>query len=264
MTDVPDYLSLARLDGRSFVVFGAGAGMGRQAAHALAQAGAQVACADQDPALAEQVAGELGGLAIAADATRREGVARVFEKAQALGPVSGVVDVIGAALIGPLSELDDAGWDRQFDLVLRHAFLVLQIGAQAIARAGGGTVVFVGSISGVRAVPDQSAYGAAKAALHHLVSCMGVELAAAGVRVNAVAPGWVRTPRLEQRLGTEAWAAVDRMIPRGSAGVPAEIAAPVLFLSSPMSSYVTGQVLVADGGLTAAAPHPDVFAKEIK
>jgi NAD(P)-dependent dehydrogenase (short-subunit alcohol dehydrogenase family) len=257
---VPDYLGLARVDGRNFVVLGAGAGMGRQCAHALAQAGARVACVDVDARLATRAAREVHGIPLTADATIRQDVERTFADAEAaLGPVSGVVDVIGVASVGTLLELDDAGWNRQFDLVLRHAFLVLQVGAEAIRRAGGGTIVFVGSISGVRWVERQSAYGAAKAGLHHLVACMGGELGPSGVRVNAVAPGWVRTPRLDSRLGEEVWEEVGRAIPRGSVGRPAEIAASVLFLSTELSSYVTGQVLVADGGLTSRAAQPDVF-----
>jgi NAD(P)-dependent dehydrogenase (short-subunit alcohol dehydrogenase family) len=258
---VPDYLARLRLDGRNFVVVGAGAGMGRQAAHALAQAGARVACVDQSAELADAVAAELdGAVGIAADVTVRAEVERAFAEAgERLGPLTGVVDVVGVATIGPLADLDDAAWDRQFDLVLRHAFLVLQVGAAALREAGGGTIAFVGSISGRRWVPDQAAYGAAKAALHHLVESMGGELAAAGIRVNAVAPGWVRTPRLVERLGEEAWGRIDATVPRGSAALPAEIAGPLLFLSGDLSSYVTGHVLVADGGLTAGAPHPQVF-----
>jgi NAD(P)-dependent dehydrogenase (short-subunit alcohol dehydrogenase family) len=257
---VPDYLALGRLDGRRIVVIGAGAGMGRQAAHALYQAGARLACVDLDPGLAASVAGETDGVPIAADITDRAEIGRVFEQAGAeLGGVDGVVDIVGAATIGPLAGLDDAAWDRQFDIVLRHAFLVLQIGAGAVAEAGGGTIVFVGSMSGVRSFAGQSAYGAAKAGLHHLVSCMGAELAASGVRVNAVAPGWVQTPRLNDLLGEAAWDQVARVVPRGSPARPSEIAGPLLFLSSELASYVTGQVLVADGGLTATTPHPDVF-----
>lgn len=257
---VPSYADQARLDGRGFVVFGAGAGMGRQSAHALAQAGAKVACVDQDAESAARVAAEVDGAAVTADATDRGSVEAAFAAAaEAVGPISGVVDVIGVATIGKLADLDDAGWDRQFDLVLRHAYLVLQVGAEALRGAGGGTMVFVGSISGERAVPDQTAYGTAKAALHHLVRCMGFELAAEGIRVNAVAPGWVRTPRLVERLGAEAWRTIDAKIPRGHAATPAEIAAPILFLSTDLSSYVNGHVLVADGGLTTTAPHPEVF-----
>jgi NAD(P)-dependent dehydrogenase (short-subunit alcohol dehydrogenase family) len=258
---VPDYLARLRLDGRGFVVLGAGAGMGRQSAHALAQAGARVACVDRSAELAEAVAGELeGATAIAADVTDRADVERVFAAAAArLGPLTGIVDVVGMATIGPLADLDDAAWDRQFDLVLRHAFLVLQVGAAALREAGGGTIVFVGSISGHRWVPDQAAYGAAKASLHHLVQAMGGELAADGIRVNAVAPGWVRTPRLVEGLGEDAWSRIDAVVPRGSAALPAEIAGPLLFLSGELSSYVTGHVLVADGGLTAGSPHPQVF-----
>lgn len=257
---VPDYLQLARLDGRRVVVIGAGAGMGRQSAHALAQAGARVVCVDVDAELAGEVAAEVDGVAIAADVTDRTAMEGAFTQAgEAMGGIDGIVDVVGVATIGPLADLDDAGWDRQFAIVLRHAFLTLQIGGRKIAESGGGSIVFIGSISGVRAVPDQSAYGVAKAGLHHLVSCMGVELGRSGVRVNAVAPGWVRTPRLDQRISEAGWRKVGAAIPRGTAARPSEIAGPILFLTGELSSYVTGQVLVADGGLTASSPHPDVL-----
>jgi len=138
--------------------------------------------------------------------------------------------------------------------------IAMQLAAPSIAAAGGDSIAFVGSISGLRAVPDESVYGMLKAALHHLIATMGNELALAGVRVNGVAPGWTKTPRLTGMLGPGKWRAIGAQIPRGSAAEPWEIAAPLLFLMSQMSSYVTGHVLVADGGLTNSVPHPDVFS----
>jgi len=260
--DVPDFLELLRLDGRPMVVLGGGAGIGRQTVHALVQAGADVVCIDRESHLAKAVAQEAGCHALTADATSRDDLSQALDEAARLtGPLTGLVDIIGAAAIGPLSAVDDAGWQRQVDINLRHAFLATQLAAPSIAAAGGGSIAFVGSISGLRAVPDESLYGMLKAALHHLIATMGSELALARVRVNGVAPGWTKTPRLAGMLGPDKWRTIGAQIPRGSAAEPWEIAAPLLFLMSQMSSYVTGHVLVADGGLINSVPHPDVFAR---
>ncbi|HWN34559.1 MAG TPA: SDR family oxidoreductase [Pseudonocardia sp.] len=252
----PDYPGLLRLDGRVLVVLGAGAGIGRQCAHALAQAGATVVCVDREPAAASAVAGEVGGHPVTADVTARAEVARVFREAAALGPVTGVVDIVGLAVLRPLLDFDDADYDHQFDVVLRHAFLTLQLGGRALADSGGGAMVFIGSVSGHTYAAKETVYGAAKAALHRLVESAGRELGPLGVRVNAVAPGFTRTPRLNALLGEQQWAAVGAGIPRGHAGTPAEIAGPVLFLVSELASYLTGQTITVDGGMTGVLPVP--------
>jgi NAD(P)-dependent dehydrogenase (short-subunit alcohol dehydrogenase family) len=247
---VPDFSELLRLTGRAYLVLGAGQGIGRQAAHALAQSGAAVVCVDSDPARAARVAREIQGVALAADVTSRDDVERIFREArQRLERLDGVVDIVGMAALKPLAAFDDAGWTAQFDIVLRHAFLTLQVGAAALRETGGGTLTFVGSLAGLRAVRDQIAYGAAKAALHHLVRGMSSELARDKIRVNAVAPGFIRTPRLEALLARDQWELVEQAIPLGRAAQPCEIAACLLFLASDLSSYVTGQVIAVDGGL---------------
>lgn len=256
---VPDYLSQLRLDGRGFVVLGAGQGIGEQTAHALAQAGARVFCVDRDEALANRIAQAVGGRGCAADVTRREDMQRLFDEArQAFGRVHGVVDIIGVAGIRKLADTDDDAWDAQFDIVLRHAYLALQIGGAMMAADGGGCLTFVGSMSGNLAVSNQTAYGVSKAALHHLVRCAGVEYAPQRVRVNAVAPGYVRTPRLDVRLDEAAWQAIGRTIPLGRAASPAEIAGPLLFLSSDLGAHLTGVVLPVDGGVGVTTSLPDI------
>jgi NAD(P)-dependent dehydrogenase (short-subunit alcohol dehydrogenase family) len=253
---VPDYSGLLRLDGRVIVVLGAGAGMGRQSAHALSQLGARVVCVDQDADLAKQIAAEVDGVPLTADVTRRADMERIFAEASRIGPVTGLVDIVGIAMLGPLLEFDDERWNRQFDLVVRHAFLALQIGGRAISDAGGGSMVFIGSISGHTHAPGETVYGAAKAALHRLVESAGRELGPRGVRANALAPGFTRTPRLNAMLSEEQWSAVGAGIPRGRAGTTAEIAGPVLFLVSELSSYLNGQVLTVDGGMSGAITVP--------
>ncbi len=254
-----DYLSLLSLKGRGVVVLGAGQGIGEQSAHALSQAGAKVFCVDNDSTRAEAIARAVNGHACVADVTNREDVARLFREAKSvLGTVNGVVDIVGVARLKPLAEFSDEDWDWQFNIILRHAFLTLQYGAAAIAEAGGGTITFVGSLSGLRSIRKQVAYGTAKAALHHLVRGAAQELALQGVRVNAVAPGFVRTPRIEQVLPPDQWVDVESSIPIGRAAQPYEIAGPILFLSSDLSSHLTGQIIAMDGGLNNAAALPEI------
>ncbi|MAF50270.1 MAG: SDR family oxidoreductase [Rhodospirillales bacterium] len=256
---VPDYPSLLRLDGRVAVVLGGGNGMGRESCHALAQAGARVFCVDTHADRAEAVAAEAGGEGLAADVRRRDAVEELFaEVRERAGRVDCVVDIVGRANLSPLADVDDDGWAEQLDVVLGHAFLAMQIGARAIADSGGGAMVFVGSIAGIASLPGQTAYGSAKAALLHMVSCMGKELAPSGVRVNAVAPGFVRTPRLEAKLDEDGWLALGEAIPMGRAAMPAEIASVILFLASDLSRHMTGQALVVDGGLAGKVSLPNL------
>lgn len=259
---VPNYQELFRLDGRAFVVLGAGNGIGRQVSHALAQSGAKVACVDRDPKLAEYVAKEIGGHPLSGDITKRADVVRVFAQAgEVLGPVTGTVDIVGMPHLGPLAKLDDALWASQFDLVLNHAFLALQIGGKAIADAGGGSMVFVASMAGQVSLPGQSAYGAAKAALIHLVANVAKEMGPSHVRINAVAPGFVRTPRLNAMLSEEQWRQIGAIIPLGAAAAPSEIAATILFLASDLASHVTGQTLTVDGGIVGSVQMPKLWSE---
>jgi NAD(P)-dependent dehydrogenase (short-subunit alcohol dehydrogenase family) len=257
--DVPDYLSLLRLDGRGFVVLGAGQGIGAQTVHALAQAGARVLCVDRDETLARNIADAVAGIPCVADATSRVDMQRVFDTArQHFGRVHGVVDIIGVAGIKPLAAVDDASWDQQFDIVVRHAYLAIQIAGEMMKADGGGTFAFVGSLAGDRAVPNEVAYAASKAALHHLVRCAGVEYAPHNVRINAVSPGFVRTPRLNQRLDESTWTTVGRAIPIGRAATPAEIAGHLLFLASDLSAHMAGEIITVDGGLSVVAAVPAI------
>src|SRR5271154_6282803 len=135
---VADYNNPASLEGRGFVVLGAGQGIGRQTCHALAQAGARVFCVDRDPELAEAIAAEVKGIACVADVTARADVERLFTEATARfgETLHGLVDIVGMADIRNIADTDDASWNRNFDFNVRHAYLAVQAGARAMTRGG--------------------------------------------------------------------------------------------------------------------------------
>src|ERR1700730_16504633 len=145
---VPNYRELIDLKGSGIVVVGAGQGMGRQTCHALAQCGATVLCVDRDVALAKSIAEEVKGIACEGDATNRGDVERIFATGVAHfgGTLSGVVDIVGFAHLRPFAEVDDETWQAQFDIVVRHAYLAIQIGAPILAASGGGSMTFIGSL----------------------------------------------------------------------------------------------------------------------
>jgi NAD(P)-dependent dehydrogenase (short-subunit alcohol dehydrogenase family) len=249
-TPVPDYPSRLSLEGLGYVLIGA-----------LSQAGAKVLCVDLDAELAEEVASEVGGIPWSGDAIRREESERLFKDAsKALGQVDGVVDIVGMARYASLVDLDDQGWAWHFDIVLRHAWLAVQHGARVMIEQGsGGTMVFVASVSGLSSAPLHGAYGAAKAGLVSMVKTAAVELGPKQIRVNAVAPGMVWTPRVSSYLGEEGKQRNAANAPLSRVAYPEDIASAILFLASPLSAYVTGQTLVVDGGVTSKFPYPMDF-----
>ncbi len=253
---VPDYAGLMRLDGKGYIVLGAGQGMGRQSSHALAQMGAKVFCVDLESDRAEQVADEVSGIPWVADITKRDEVQGLVDEAgRAMGSVDGVVDIVGIAGWASVLEMDDAEWDWQFDMVLRHAYLISQIAGQAMKDTGGGTMVFIASVSGLTAAPNHAHYGAAKAGLMAWMQSVAIELAPYGIRANCVAPGTILTPRMEALFDEERSAANAAAVPLGHMGAPSDIAGAVLYLSAPISRFVSGRTLVVDGGVDADFPY---------
>lgn len=243
----PDYPALLSLKGRHVLVLGGGQGIGRQTCVAAASAGASVTVVDADPDRARGVADEIDGLALSGDATDRADVERILAAAvEKNGPLHGLADIIGISTFGRVDTLTDADWQRDLDLNLRHVFLALQLGSKAMA--AGGSIVLVGSISGLRSAPNHAAYGAAKAAVSNLASTAAIELGP-GIRVNVVAPGQTATPRIVARHPEpEYFDKQARQVPLGRVGEPRDIAAAILFFLTDLSSWITGQTLVVDGG----------------
>lgn len=258
---VPDYSRLLRLDGQGFVVLGGGQGIGRQVCHALAQVGARVVVVDVEQERADEVTRELGDVATPwiGDITTRDEVERLVVDAQQAfgGRIDGAIDIVGMAQYASLVDTTDELWEWEHDIVLRHAWLTMQqFGKAMAADGGGGSLAFVASVSGVAGAPMHASYGAFKAALMALVRSAAVELGPAGVRVNAIAPGVVWTPRVSAYLGDEGRAANAANAPLNRVALPADIAAALLFMSSGLAAYVSGQTLIVDGGVSAKFGYP--------
>jgi NAD(P)-dependent dehydrogenase (short-subunit alcohol dehydrogenase family) len=253
-TPVPDYPGLLRLDGKRFVVVGAGQGIGRQATHALASVGAKLVCVDNREDLAKEIAAEVGGVYVVADATQRKDAEQtVATCVSEFGGIDGLVDIVGMARYGDAVTTSDEDWDWTFDMVLRHAYVFSQAAAE---KMDGGSMTFVASVSGISSAPRHAAYGAAKAALMSWVRSLAVELGPSGIRVNAVAPGVVWTPRISQVLGEKGREQQSKNSPLRRVAEPKDIASGILFLSSDLAGYVTGQTLVVDGGVGVKFPYP--------
>jgi NAD(P)-dependent dehydrogenase (short-subunit alcohol dehydrogenase family) len=204
------------------------------------------------------VAAEVGGTPWVADARDRTAAEETVKAAErALGRIDGLVDVVGMSRFAALLNLSDEDFDWTFDMVLRHVYLFTQVIGRSMVASRNGTMVFVSSVAGFSSAPRHAAYGAAKAGLNSLVRSAAVELGPHRVRVNAVAPGVVRTPRVTEALGGERLLAeFAEQIPLGSVAQMADIAAAILFLSSRLASHITGQTLVVDGGASVQYPYP--------
>jgi NAD(P)-dependent dehydrogenase (short-subunit alcohol dehydrogenase family) len=254
-----DYSKALDLSGKGFVVLGAGGGgIGTQTSIALAQNGARLICVDSREDQAAEVASLTGGKAHVADITSRSEMETLFAiTEETFGDAfEGVVDIVGMAQMGPIASFDDAAIERQFGSVFRHALLAIQIAGPMLAERGRGSMTFVGSVSGLRAVNNQAIYASAKAALHHLVVQAAFEFGPRNVRFNAIAPGFVKTPRLAAAIPAAQWKAISATIPLRRVAEPADIARAALFLASDLGGYVTGNILTLDGAATGFVETP--------
>jgi 2-deoxy-D-gluconate 3-dehydrogenase len=238
----------ARFDftGRTALVTGAAGGIGGAIAAGLAASGATVWCLDRDAAAVEAAAERLGGHALVGDVRDPELPER------ALGEIDGVDLLVLAAGVQVRTTgagITEADWQRLADVNLGGTYRMVRAAVPHLRRRGGGSVLAVSSMSADRAVAGIVPYGVTKAAVSHLIRGLAVELGEHGIRLNGIAPGYVRTAMTESLLADGARAARIRdRIPLGHLADPGEMVGPSLFLLSDAASYVTGQILAVDGG----------------
>jgi NAD(P)-dependent dehydrogenase (short-subunit alcohol dehydrogenase family) len=244
-----------RLDGRTALVTGAGRGLGLGCAHALAEAGAEVVVVartgDEVEAAAEAIrAGGGRARALVADVVDEDQVVRLFDEA---GDVDVLVNSAGTNRPGPMAGYAAADFDLVMGANVRGTFLTCrEFGGRRLARGGPGVVVNVSSQMGTVGAANRVVYCASKHAVEGMTKALGVEWAADGIRVNAVAPTFVRTPMTEPMFADEAFLAdVLRRIPTGELATVEQVADAVRYLACDASGSVTGTVLRVDGGWTA-------------
>jgi NAD(P)-dependent dehydrogenase (short-subunit alcohol dehydrogenase family) len=251
---------MGRLQGKIAIITGAGSGIGRASAMRFAEEGAKVICADLKGQ--DETAGEIGAAALAeqADAGSDSDVQDLVQVALAK---FGGLDVFfaNAGISGGLASLFEQtpeDWQEILRVNLIGPFLAIKHAAPALKERGGGSIVCTASVAGIRAGAGGPAYSASKAGVINLVQVASTQLCGANIRVNAICPGLIETG-MTQRIfeGARASGKEDMLghlnaMKRG--GVPIEIANAALFLASDESSYVNGQALVVDGGLSASHP----------
>jgi NAD(P)-dependent dehydrogenase (short-subunit alcohol dehydrogenase family) len=245
-----DYANLFRLDGKHAVVVGAGSGIGREAALALAAQGARVTAADRDLAAATETAA-LGERLTAYQLDVLDEQA-VMTAAKDLGAVDVLVFTAATNVRKRILDYTGEEFDRVVALNLRASFDLIRAFGGPMAARGRGSIMGFSSIRATTVEPGQSVYAATKAGLVQLLRTAAAELGPNGVRVNAIAPGVVETPLTAQIKANKAW--YDAYAQKGALGrwaTPDELAGAVVYLASDASSFVTGSVLHVDGGWTA-------------
>jgi NAD(P)-dependent dehydrogenase (short-subunit alcohol dehydrogenase family) len=249
-----------RLDGKVAIVTGSSRGIGKETAKLLARQGAKVVVSSRKPDACEAVVQEIiaeGGEAtvIACNVSRKDEVEALVRQTQEKW---GRIDVLvcNAAAnpaYGPMKDLEDEAFDKIMSTNVKSNLWLCNMVIPGMAERGDGSVVIISSIAGLRASPMIGAYGMSKAADFALARNLAVEWSGSNVRINCVAPGLIKTDFAralwedEKRL-----ARVNNATPLRRIGTPEEIAAVAVFLAAPASSYITGETIVADGGVTIA------------
>jgi glucose 1-dehydrogenase len=244
------------LQGRVVVITGGSQGIGEACARRLVHDGAAVALWDVDDARGQALAAEL--LAAGASATyqhcdvanKAEVDAALAATVAALGMPDGLVNNAGIFKAAAFLDITEADWDAVINVNLKGAFLVGQAVARGMVAAGRGAIVNMSSVNGTLAIPSIASYNASKGAINQLTRVMALSFADQGVRVNAVAPGTIATELARSAVLTsdDAKARIMSRTPMKRLGEPAEIADTVAFLLSDAASYITGEIVVVDGG----------------
>ena len=238
--------SFATLEGKTALVTGGSRGIGRAIAVELAEAGASVVVGYRSGAdEAAEVADEIGGRAVQADVSDPEQARRLVEEA---GDVDVLVNNAGLTRDGLIARMPDDDWRTVLDTNLGGTFYTCRAAVRGMMRRRSGAIVNVTSIVGLHGNPGQTNYAASKAGIIGLTKSLARELGSRGVRVNAVAPGYIST-RLTTELPENLQGAMLSNTPLGRFGDPGDVAGAVRFLCSDAAAFITGEVLLVDGGL---------------
>jgi len=247
------------IKGKVLIVSGGASGIGQAISREAAQAGAKVVIADvnEEAGIAtEQAINAQGGTArfIPTDVTDKQAIGKLVQQATDWGAVQFLVNSAGLQTYGTVETTTEDVWDKTMNVNLKSMYLMAQAVIPAIRKNGGGAVVNISSIQGIRSQKNVSAYATSKAGVIALTRCMGLDYASEGIRVNCICPGSVDTPLL--RFGAAQHGEVEEVLrnwgeqhPIGRIGTAKEIAQTALFLMSPAASFIVGQAIIADGGL---------------
>lgn len=243
------------------VVTGASRGIGEAIAERLASKGMAVACVATSAANAEPVAQRLAatygvatlavGMTVQDQVSVDAGMARVEGE---LGPISVLVNNAGIAGVHSFLDMAVETFDNIIAVNLRGVFLCAQAAARRMVESGTkGVIVNIGSVTGINGLPKRIGYGASKAAVHHMTKVMALDLVEHGIRVNCIAPGYIKTDLIQDLIakGSVDETLLKRRIPMGELGGPADVASAVDWISSDEARYVTGETLLVDGGWVA-------------
>ena len=248
-----------QLEGKVAIITGAATGIGRATALLFAGEGASVVIADVNEDDAQRTVANIedeGGSArfVQADVSEAEEVQALMKRAaEEMGGIDVIVNNAGAQRSGAVTEFEESEWDLLMRVNPRSCFLGAKYGVPRLRERGGGSIVNVSSLAGLKGGPGMTAYSASKGAIIAFTRALAEELAPDNIRANSVCPGWIDTPFNEPAIEFMGGRAqqeemVQQTVPLKRQGTPEEIAPGILYLASDASSYVTGQELVIDGG----------------
>jgi len=243
-----------RLQDRVAIITGGGSGIGKAICLLFASEGAHLVIPDINFQAAQEVAREVErrgrrALACHTDISEDDQVAELFQKTlEQFGKVDILINNAGIGILQPFLETTRENWDKHLKVHLTGTFICSQLAAREMIKRRYGKIINIVSIAGIVGSVGRAAYGAAKGGMITLTKVMAMELAEYGINVNAIAPGPILTPLLEEALPEEDKREYTRTVPLGRFGKPEEVAMAALFLASDESSYITGQILGVEGG----------------
>ena len=249
-----------QLEGKFTVITGAATGIGQATAQLFAQEGAQVVIADLNEEDAQETVDNINnenGRAwfVRTDVSRAEDMEALMKSAaELMGGIDVIFNNAGAQRSGAVTDFDESEWDLLMDINPKSCFLSAKYGVPYLRERGGGSIVNMASIAGLKGGPGMTAYSASKGAVVAFTKALAAELAPDNIRVNCVCPGWIDTPFNQPAIEfmggrTNQEEMVQQTVPLQRQGTPEEIAPGILYLASEASSYMTGKELIIDGGL---------------